>query len=207
MEVSKIYKGASLSTIVYLSITNNRNISVSILDKILVDLSISLGISQTKLKSKSRQRSLVIGKQIFCYVAKKITSESLKSISAKIGYITNRKVDHTASLYAYNRVKEHIECNDPYFISMWNEYVSKSKIYNGNKIDIPVVEENTKHKKEEILSRNDLLKISMMLKRGYTPSILARRFRVGTETLKNKVLIYDPELSNLFGKRGRVSYV
>ena len=72
------------------------------LDSILKFVSFKFNVSSEDIKSKSRKMEFVHPRQIFCYMARKLTDKSYTDI----GYFINR--DHATVMHAIK------ECNNEY---------------------------------------------------------------------------------------------
>lgn len=97
------------------------------IEEILLDLSEALSCPVTEIKSKSRKRELVLVRQIYFYVCRKKTKETLKITGQFIG-----DRDHTTVIHSAQVIEDLIQTNNEQFILYWNKYISNSKLFTEN---------------------------------------------------------------------------
>lgn len=94
------------------------------LEVILADVCMALNESVEIVSSKSRKREHVSCRFIYCFVAKKKTGRSLKSI----GELVNGR-DHTTVIHALQAVQDFFDIKDPGFIANWKTYLENSTLF------------------------------------------------------------------------------
>lgn len=109
----------SVDALVY--IANERkasHIEPLTLEKVLDDVCIALNKDKAKILSKDRKRTVVVGRHIYAYVARLLTTNTVK----EIGQFISR--DHTSILHAIQTVKDLLDSRDGDFEESWFIYTT-----------------------------------------------------------------------------------
>lgn len=94
------------------------------LEEILVDVCEAMDQPIDKVKSRNRHKEYTVCRQIYSYIARIHTKESLSRMSKVVGY-----GDHTTIISNDKKVKAFIRLNDPSFRDHWDKYTENSKIW------------------------------------------------------------------------------
>jgi chromosomal replication initiation ATPase DnaA len=76
------------------------------LKRILLLVCQAAGISTDEIKRKCRKPKLVTARQVYCYIAKKNTTHSLREIGELVS------IDHANTIHAIKKIKDLLSVND-----------------------------------------------------------------------------------------------
>lgn len=94
------------------------------LTEILEDVCNAMGEPVEKVTSNDRHKEYTICRQIYSYVSRIYTRETLCNIQKVVGY-----GDHTTVVSNVKKLRGYLRVGDPAFREKWDMYIDNSKIY------------------------------------------------------------------------------
>jgi chromosomal replication initiation ATPase DnaA len=103
------------------------------IDKILTVCSNVSGIPEETIKGKNRFRSIVVVRQIFCYIAREHFNYGL----VEIADVINK--DHTTVIHSYRLIKNLLELKDSLIIDLYEAIMDKIREDRKNNLKLSIV--------------------------------------------------------------------
>ena len=132
MTAKRRFKGASIYTFTWLAFTKKKDIKNypdEPLEKILSDISKIFGVGENLIKSRTRRIDVVLCRQLFCYIALKMSKSSLEKIGLFIGFDNSSGNAHTSVMHSVRKIENGINFEDEKIFKVWLKYLKETKIF------------------------------------------------------------------------------
>ncbi len=132
MTAKRKFKGASIYTFTWLAFTKKKDIKNypdEPLERIVEDIARIFEVNVEDIKGRSRKTKFVLCRQLFCYIAGKMSKLPIEKIGIFIGFNNDSKNAHTSVMHSVRKFENGINFEDEKIFNFYLKYIKETKIF------------------------------------------------------------------------------